>query len=439
MLRCMSSTSSVIVTSRQESALRIVDQGNLLHGLANVLAALPADVAEYFSVLLDAQVSHSALFILDVDDVDAPKKHFGDGDFAARVAIAELDAVRMSAEENSVWRDAVLVGGSVKPVLAAVAGTGALLLLVDPGPTMDDRVILELWQILALRINQRASSASPTYLMESRVASSARMEAVTELADRQITILESVLAVLRRTNLDDRAARQLATDITSQGLVDVREESHRVMTFAEEPVTSAFERLRADLRPLERYCDIVLQFVDPPVDGRALPGEIAHGARAVVHGAVLALAGQPDISRVRVEWGCDGKNLLINLRDDGPGRLTAESTQLDSLRQRVAALDGTLSLVGTEGWGTEMAVVMPLDPPSMRREDAWSWDLSRREMEVLECLTSGMRNRVIASQLGISENTVKFHASRIFRKLGVSSRSGAAAVALQRRVPTSWH
>lgn len=435
----MSSTSSVILGDRGAAPSRITGHPSLLHELALVLAAPSTDVAKHFSTLLAVHVAHSALFILAVDDVGQPKKQFGDDDLVARVAITELDAVRVGTAANTLRREDIVIAGNVGPVLAAVAGTGALLLLTDPGPSEDDGVVLDLWQILALRINQRASSASPTYLMESRAAASVRMEAVTELADQQITTLESLLAVLRGDSLGDRVARQLATDLASQGLIRLREESHRVLTFAEEPVTSAFERLREDLRPLERYCNIQLQFVDPPVDGRALPGEIAHGARAVVHGAVLALASQQDTSRVRVEWGCDGKNLLINLRDDGPGRLTAESDLLDSLRQRVAALDGQLSLVGTEGWGTEMAVVMPLDPPSMRGEDAWSWDLSRREVEVLECLASGMRNRVIAAQLGISENTVKFHASRIFRKLGVSSRSGAAAVVLRRRIPKGWH
>ena len=99
----------------------------------------------------------------------------------------------------------------------------------------------------------------------------------------------------------------------------LRTASDRVRTFTEEPVTTAFERLRDDLRPLVRYRDIDVQFVEPPVDGRALPSEIAHGARAVVRGSILALVDRHDVSRVRVQWDCDGTNLLINVRDDGPG------------------------------------------------------------------------------------------------------------------------
>jgi DNA-binding NarL/FixJ family response regulator len=46
-----------------------------------------------------------------------------------------------------------------------------------------------------------------------------------------------------------------------------------------------------------------------------------------------------------------------------------------------------------------------------------------------------MRNKEIAADLGISENTVKLHASKIFRKLGVTSRAQVASMVSQRRAP----
>ena len=53
--------------------------------------------------------------------------------------------------------------------------------------------------------------------------------------------------------------------------------------------------------------------------------------------------------------------------------------------------------------------------------------LRPREIDVLERLVAGRRNRAIAEELGISENTVKFHISRILRRLGVDSRAEAVA------------
>ncbi|MDJ0358512.1 LuxR C-terminal-related transcriptional regulator, partial [Paenarthrobacter sp. PH39-S1] len=44
-------------------------------------------------------------------------------------------------------------------------------------------------------------------------------------------------------------------------------------------------------------------------------------------------------------------------------------------------------------------------------------------------LAAGQRNRTIASTLGISENTVKFHVRNLFKKLDVSSRTEAIALA----------
>jgi len=59
-----------------------------------------------------------------------------------------------------------------------------------------------------------------------------------------------------------------------------------------------------------------------------------------------------------------------------------------------------------------------------------SWGLSARESEVLALVASGLSNRAIAEALFVSENTVRTHLKAVFRKLGVTSRSQAAARAL---------
>ena len=58
--------------------------------------------------------------------------------------------------------------------------------------------------------------------------------------------------------------------------------------------------------------------------------------------------------------------------------------------------------------------------------------LSDREAQVLRLLTAGKTNRAIAEELFISEKTVARHVSNIFDKLGVSTRTEAAAWAHQR-------
>lgn len=58
--------------------------------------------------------------------------------------------------------------------------------------------------------------------------------------------------------------------------------------------------------------------------------------------------------------------------------------------------------------------------------------LSTREMEVLAFVTHGKSNKEIATQLGISHQTVKNHVTAILRKLGVEDRTQAAIYALRR-------
>lgn len=59
---------------------------------------------------------------------------------------------------------------------------------------------------------------------------------------------------------------------------------------------------------------------------------------------------------------------------------------------------------------------------------------SAREMAVLRELCNGRSNKAIGQFLDLSENTVKFHLKRIFKKLGTDSRAGAIAAALQGRL-----
>ena len=59
------------------------------------------------------------------------------------------------------------------------------------------------------------------------------------------------------------------------------------------------------------------------------------------------------------------------------------------------------------------------------------WDLTVREIEVLECLHEGLRNADIASRLEISPRTVETHVSSIISKLGARSRTEAVRKAVQ--------
>ena len=60
--------------------------------------------------------------------------------------------------------------------------------------------------------------------------------------------------------------------------------------------------------------------------------------------------------------------------------------------------------------------------------------LTNREIEVLQLLARGMRNKEIAAELRISEETVQGHVKNILAKLSVHDRTEAVAVAIRRGI-----
>jgi DNA-binding NarL/FixJ family response regulator len=58
-------------------------------------------------------------------------------------------------------------------------------------------------------------------------------------------------------------------------------------------------------------------------------------------------------------------------------------------------------------------------------------DLSKRELTILQALQSGRSNKQIAGELFLAEQTVKFHLTNIYRKLGVNSRTEAVRYAYE--------
>ena len=54
-----------------------------------------------------------------------------------------------------------------------------------------------------------------------------------------------------------------------------------------------------------------------------------------------------------------------------------------------------------------------------------SLGITRRELEILELIASGLSNREIAEKIFVSENTVKTHSRRLFDKLGARRRTQA--------------
>lgn len=68
----------------------------------------------------------------------------------------------------------------------------------------------------------------------------------------------------------------------------------------------------------------------------------------------------------------------------------------------------------------------------MGQEDGLPTRVSPREVQILRLISKGRTTAEIASALGITQRTVKWHVANIFRKLGVRTRAEAVAVAARR-------
>ena len=94
--------------------------------------------------------------------------------------------------------------------------------------------------------------------------------------------------------------------------------------------------------------------------------------------------------------------------------VVAEATTVSEAR-RIGAVDGYL-----------------VAPSATRDNDLLVEPLTARELEVLAHLADGLSNKAIAARLGVSDETVKFHLSAIFGKLGASNRTDAVRQALRK-------
>ncbi|HET8591209.1 MAG TPA: helix-turn-helix transcriptional regulator [Nakamurella sp.] len=104
---------------------------------------------------------------------------------------------------------------------------------------------------------------------------------------------------------------------------------------------------------------------------------------------------------------------LLALGDDASARV-----ELDAARTALAELGATPAVRAID---RDLA-----DPPAGR-----PGGLSEREVQVLRLVATGQSNLQVASTLVISERTVERHLSNIFTKIGVNSRTAAAAYAFE--------
>ncbi|WP_116201307.1 response regulator transcription factor [Amycolatopsis circi] len=92
--------------------------------------------------------------------------------------------------------------------------------------------------------------------------------------------------------------------------------------------------------------------------------------------------------------------------------------------------------VARGGFAIDTVPTGPTQTPHHRltKPEPLNGGLSERELQVLQGMAGGQSNAKIASELFLSPDTIKSHARRLFKKLGVGDRAEAVAVGYQQGI-----
>lgn len=200
-------------------------------------------------------------------------------------------------------------------------------------------------------------------------------------------------------------------------------------------------RLKIVIADDHRLMLAALRLALEPAADLEVVGEAASGAQ------VLPLVRQhsPDVVLLDIRMpGTDGLRCLEQLRAAFPRVKTIALSALDDPQVIQAALErGAAAFI--------LKSIDPRDLPAAIRQtvegtvfrtlggtgvsapeaSARDLGLSDRELTILRALAGGLSNKQIAQQLWLAEQTVKFHLTNLYRKLGVGSRTEAIRTAYE--------
>lgn len=157
---------------------------------------------------------------------------------------------------------------------------------------------------------------------------------------------------------------------------------------------------------------------------------------------LLVLGSSADESMsAAIEFGSVpfGANLII-LTEDAERFLTADALRsgVRAILPRDAKPEEIFAAIQASVTGLVVlhpdaldSLLSSSDAEAQSELDSSDQILTPREIEILRMIADGLGNKEIASKLGISDHTVKFHISSIFAKLGASNRAEAVTLGIR--------
>ncbi|HSK15175.1 MAG TPA: response regulator transcription factor [Gaiellaceae bacterium] len=172
--------------------------------------------------------------------------------------------------------------------------------------------------------------------------------------------------------------------------------------------------------------------------------EVAGKATSAEHALTLIGEHRPSLFVTGIEMGegdMDGIECLALARERGPElKVIVLSAHTDAQYVDAALAAGADAYVVKTAHADDLASAIRQafdhsiylargnDGKRQRTQETveQAWGLTRRELEILTLVAEGHSNAQLARMLWVTEQTVKFHLSNIYRKLNVSNRTEAS-------------
>jgi DNA-binding NarL/FixJ family response regulator len=143
-------------------------------------------------------------------------------------------------------------------------------------------------------------------------------------------------------------------------------------------------------------------------------------------------AQRSEVRVILLTAAVENRQMVEALQIGARGVVMKEAATLTLLKAMRAVMAGQF-WVGREPV-TDLTQYLKAHAVGQQNVKAKSYGLTRREIEILSTIVSGLSNKEIAQKFSLSEDTVKHHLTNIFDKLGVTSRLELALFAINNRL-----
>ena len=142
------------------------------------------------------------------------------------------------------------------------------------------------------------------------------------------------------------------------------------------------------------------------------------------------VVGVEHIEQIRGRWP-EVKVVVLSACDDRPSIESALHAGANAYMLKTTTPVDIASVLRQVSGGVVFHAPPAPPAPGVAPNEAQSPILTDREQTILAAVGAGLTTAAISRELWVSEHTIKFHLTNIYRKIGVSNRAGAVRYALE--------